>query len=102
MYGAGEGQDVSKGVQVYGSGGLQGVSVEPAYKKTKLAHLRVKVPGGVRTSLNFPHPPPLSNPTPPPSYHPTYKYWCMCDWLLYRVCIALQLMYVHLTKLYRD
>lgn len=28
---------------------MQGGSVEPAYKKKKLAHLRVKVPGGVRT-----------------------------------------------------
>ena len=38
---------MSRGGQFYGSGGLQGGSMEPAYKKTKLAHLRVKVPGGV-------------------------------------------------------
>ena len=68
MYRAGEGQDVSKGVQVYGSGGLQGVSVEPAYKKTKLAHLRVKVPGGVRTSCNAPSP--RSQTLPPSPFTP--------------------------------
>ena len=39
---------MSREGQVYGSGGSQVGSMEPAYKKTKLAHLRVKVPGGVR------------------------------------------------------
>ncbi|DBA68284.1 hypothetical protein WJX79_001596 [Trebouxia sp. C0005] len=54
-------QDAPSGPQAYGSGeapeliqqlpgqapaGLQATSPEPAYKKTKLAHLRVKVPGG--------------------------------------------------------
>lgn len=64
---------MSKGVQVYGSGGLQGVSVEPAYKKTKLAHLRVKVPGGVRLSANTP-PPRALKPYPYPFLPPTYTY----------------------------
>lgn len=39
-----------RGSLVYPGGGVQGGSAEPAYKKTKLAHLRVKVPGGVRIS----------------------------------------------------
>lgn len=51
---------MSRGAQVYSSGGLQGGSMEPAYKKTKLAHLRVKVPGGVR----IPTPPSHLSPSP--------------------------------------
>ncbi|KAL3146410.1 hypothetical protein ABBQ32_003092 [Trebouxia sp. C0010 RCD-2024] len=45
IHGNGEAQDATAGGQFYG-GGVQGGSVEPAYKKKKLAHLRVKVPGG--------------------------------------------------------
>ena len=44
---------MSRGAHFYASAGLQAASVEPAYKKKKLAHLRVKVPGGVGH-----HPPP--------------------------------------------
>ena len=47
-YGSGEGPDMSKGGQ-FGSRGMQSGPAEPVYKKSKLAHLRVKVPGGVRT-----------------------------------------------------
>ena len=48
-YGSGEAPELIQQLAGQAPAGLQATSPEPAYKKTKLAHLRVKVPGGVNT-----------------------------------------------------
>ena len=52
-YKSGEAPELMQQLPGQAPAGLQATSPEPAYKKTKLAHLRVKVPGGVK------HPPPF-------------------------------------------
>ncbi len=50
-YGSGEAPELIQQLPGQPPAGLQATSPEPAYKKTKLAHLRVKVPGGVTSTL---------------------------------------------------
>lgn len=57
---------------------VQGSSAEPAYKKTKLAHLRIKLPGGVRLG-----PPPLDL-LPCCSLQPHLLPCCPSQWPAFR------------------
>ena len=68
-YGSGEAPELIQQLPGQAPAGLQATSPEPAYKKTKLAHLRVKVPGGVNI------------------LHPSHHFYSHCCFL---TCVLLQ------------
>ncbi len=53
VYGHGEVEDSGQQLPGHSQAGPQAMSPEPAYKKKKVAHLRVKVPGGVSSKLRL-------------------------------------------------